>query len=63
MLRQLGMMPEYLPYPHPFAAKAAKKLECKAPVAGAETAMKLQDQNSVESNTLFCSTDESIREC
>ena len=62
VLKQLGMLPEYLPFPHPVAGKAGESLECKLPVAGVETANKMQDQNSVESNTLFVSPGGGIRE-
>lgn len=57
VLRQLGLMPEYLPYPYqlPEGKKPAcgRSLEVRAPVAGAETAAKMRDKNSVPSNQLF----------
>ncbi|KAH8668464.1 carboxymethylenebutenolidase [Xylariales sp. PMI_506] len=57
VLRQLGLLPEYLPFPYPLpdgtTPAAGKKFEYKVPALGVETAKKLQDQNSVESNELF----------
>lgn len=53
VLKQLGLMPEYLPFPYPVAGMEGKKLEVKVPVAGADTARKLQEQGSVESNGLI----------
>ena len=62
MLKQLGMLPEYLPFPHAVPGYEGKKIECKVPAAGVETAMKLQNQRSVESNGLFVAPGEGIRE-
>ncbi|KAI1336033.1 hypothetical protein F5Y15DRAFT_216535 [Xylariaceae sp. FL0016] len=57
LLRQLGLMPEYLPYPHPLpdgrTAAVGKKFEYKVPVAGSETTAKMLDRDSVPSNTMF----------
>lgn len=56
LLRQLGLLPEYLPFPYPVNGKKpapGKKFEYKVPVAGVETARKLVDENSVQSNELF----------
>lgn len=61
VLRQLGMLPEYLPFPHAVPGYEGKQLECKAPVAGVEAAMKLQNQRSVESNELFVAPGAAIR--
>lgn len=47
------MLPEYLPFPHPVPGQEGKALECKLPVAGVETSLKMKDQRSVESNNLF----------
>lgn len=62
MLKQLGMMPEYLAFPHTVQGMEGKLLECKLPIAGVETAMKMQNQRSVESNTLFVQPGGGIRE-
>lgn len=56
-LIQLGLMPEYLPWTHPaptgvhMGTKA--KLEYRVPGAGRDTAKKMRDRNSVESNRMF----------
>jgi carboxymethylenebutenolidase len=62
VLRQLGLLPEYLPFAHHLAGIKRKKLQYKLPVAGVETALKLEDQRSVESNTLFMPSGSGIRE-
>lgn len=62
VLRQLGMLPEYLPFPHPVAGMEGKKVEVKAPVVGLESTMKLQDQRSVESNGLMEPAGSVVRE-
>jgi carboxymethylenebutenolidase len=50
-------MPEYLPFPYalPDGRKpaAGKRFEYRVPAAGIETAKKLADERSVESNTMF----------
>ncbi|KAL3461367.1 hypothetical protein BJX64DRAFT_160222 [Aspergillus heterothallicus] len=55
VLRQLGMLPEYLPFPYaaPSIAGEGAQLECRVPVAGAEAAQKATDKNSVDSNQMF----------
>ncbi|KAF4446093.1 hypothetical protein F53441_10241 [Fusarium austroafricanum] len=54
VLAQLGLMPSYLPYPHPVpGAQAKEALEYRVPVAGVETANKLRDKEAVESNEMF----------
>lgn len=57
LLRQLGLLPEYLPFPYPLpggrTVAPGRKLEYRLPVAGVETAQKLTDENSVESNQMF----------
>lgn len=57
LLRQLGLLPEYLPFPYdlPDGKKPApgKRFEYKVPTAGVETSRKLVDERSVESNLLF----------
>ncbi|QSZ37047.1 hypothetical protein DSL72_009139 [Monilinia vaccinii-corymbosi] len=57
VLRQLGLLPEYLPFPYAlpdgrFPAKG-KRFEYRVPTAGVETAQKLIDESSVVSNGLF----------
>lgn len=57
MLRQLGLLPEYLPFPYPFPESAdenkAKEFEYRVPVGGVETARKLVDETSEPSNTMI----------
>ncbi|KAJ5381576.1 uncharacterized protein N7496_004004 [Penicillium cataractarum] len=57
VLRQVGLMPEYLPYPYalPDGSKPApgKQFEYRVPVAGIESAEKMRDRNSVASNQMF----------
>lgn len=64
-LRQLGLLPEYLPWPVELDvsgkklgaanqdANNGKRYEYKVPAAGIETAEKLREKNSVESNEMF----------
>ncbi|KAF2763715.1 carboxymethylenebutenolidase [Teratosphaeria nubilosa] len=61
-LRQLGLLPEYLPFPYQVDGKdpaPGKRFEYRLPAAGVETAKKLADESSVESNQMF---DFAIRE-
>lgn len=57
VLRQIGLLPEYLPFPYPLAdgkePAPGKRFEYKVPVAGIETAQKLKDEHSVPSNQMF----------
>ncbi|OAX82049.1 hypothetical protein ACJ72_03606 [Emergomyces africanus] len=62
LLRQLGLLPEYLPFPYPYPSAEGgaasgqgqgKKLEYKLPVAGVESAEKLRDEGSLESNGMI----------
>lgn len=57
MLRQLGLLPEYVSYPYalPDGRKPAtgRRFEVRVPTAGAETAAKMRDKNAVPSNLLF----------
>lgn len=63
MLRQLGLLPEYLPFPYPVSGREpGVALEYRVPAGGAETAAKLRDQKSVESNMLFVTPGEGVRE-
>jgi len=56
-LRQLGLLPDYLPFPYPLpeghALPADAKLEYRLPVLGIETADKLRNRKSVTSNQMF----------
>lgn len=57
MLRQLNLLPEYLPFPYvlPDGRKPepGKRFEYRVPVAGTETAEKMRDRNAVRSNQMF----------
>ncbi|KAL4994680.1 hypothetical protein BDV10DRAFT_176333 [Aspergillus recurvatus] len=54
VLRQLEILPEYLPYPYPLSGKeSAGRIEVRVPVAGAESAEKVRDKNAVGSNGLL----------
>lgn len=57
VLKQLDLLPEYLPFPFPLPGgkipAAGKKFEYQVPVAGIETARKLRDRNSEPSNELL----------
>ncbi|KAG9252967.1 uncharacterized protein F5Z01DRAFT_169635 [Emericellopsis atlantica] len=52
VLRQLGLMPEYLPFPYKVDGKEGD-WEYKVPVGGVEVAEKMRDRNSVQSNEMF----------
>lgn len=57
MLRQLGLLPEYLPFPYALpdgrnSTEGGKQFEYRVPVAGVETARKLVDENAVPSNAM-----------
>lgn len=57
VLRQLGLLPEYLPFPHPIPnvqpSAPGKTFEYRVPVGGLEPANKMRDRNSVPSNEMF----------
>ena len=55
VLFQLGLMPEYLPFPYPVQGQTepGKKLEYRVPGAGREVADKLVDESAVPSNGMF----------
>ncbi|KAL4808105.1 hypothetical protein BDV18DRAFT_151292 [Aspergillus unguis] len=57
VLIQLGLLPEYLPFPYPLedGRKPApgKRFEYRVPAAGVETANKLQDAYTVASNEMI----------
>lgn len=56
-LRQLGLMPEYLPFPYPLPAGSSvpegKDAEYRVPVLGVQTADKLRNRKAVPSNGMF----------
>ena len=57
MLRQLGLLPEYLPFPYALpgekGAQSGRQVEYRVPVAGVETARKLVDENAGPSNEMI----------
>jgi carboxymethylenebutenolidase len=56
-LVQLGLMPEYLPFPYALpdgsVPAPGKRFEYRVPAAGAESADKLQNEHSIPSNQMF----------
>ena len=55
-LVQLGLLPEYLPFSYPIEGKTpgpGKHFEYRVPAAGVETAEKLVNESSVESNLML----------
>src|ERR1700710_2875677 len=57
VLRQLGLLPEYLPFPYPLPdgrlPAKGKRFEYRVPAAGMETSSKMTKQDSVASNELL----------
>lgn len=57
VLRQLGLLPEYLPFPYALpdgkTPAPGKKFEYRVPVGGTEVANKMRDRNTVPSNEMF----------
>lgn len=55
LLRQLGLLPDYLPFPHAHAGAPAdgRAYEYRLPVAGVESARKLADESAEGSNAMF----------
>ncbi|KAK8122957.1 hypothetical protein PG984_011627 [Apiospora sp. TS-2023a] len=54
LLRQLGLLPEYLPFPYLMvSAQPGEKFEYRVPVADVESASKLRDESSVDSNVML----------
>jgi len=57
ILRQLGLLPEYLPFPYPLpdgrVPAKGKRFEYRVPASGVNTARKLVDENSVVSNEML----------
>lgn len=53
ILRQLGLLPDYLPFPHPLPnGETNKNAEYRLPVAGIDTTNKMRDRNSLPSNEM-----------
>ncbi|KAG6359216.1 hypothetical protein INS49_012737 [Diaporthe citri] len=63
VLRQLGLLPEYLPFPYPLpegsGSSSGGQVEYRVPVAGIAIANKMRDRNGGPSNEMF---DYKIRE-
>lgn len=57
VLRQLGLLPDYLPFPYPLPKgreqAVGKHVEYRVPVAGGVTAKKLMDENALSSNGMI----------
>ncbi|KAJ5570116.1 uncharacterized protein N7459_009546 [Penicillium hispanicum] len=57
VLRQLGLMPDFLPFPYALpdgrAPGSNMAYEYRVPVAGADTASKMRNRNGVPSNEMF----------
>jgi carboxymethylenebutenolidase len=57
VLVQLGLLPEYLPYPYPLpdgsVPAPGNRFEYRVPAAGIECAEKLQNEDSAPSNRMF----------
>ncbi|KAL4990178.1 hypothetical protein BDW68DRAFT_185933 [Aspergillus falconensis] len=54
VLRQLGILPEYLLYPYPLPGEEGDgRIEVRVSVAGAENAERMRDKNAVALNGLF----------
>lgn len=57
VLVQLGLMPEYLPFPYALpdgtVAGPGKTFEYRVPAAGVDTARKILDKDSVPSNQMI----------
>ncbi|KAF2212815.1 hypothetical protein CERZMDRAFT_97314 [Cercospora zeae-maydis SCOH1-5] len=56
VLAQLGLLPEYLPFPYAsegVAASAGKRLEFRVPATGADTARKLRHKDHCQSNEML----------
>ncbi|KAK4188902.1 hypothetical protein QBC35DRAFT_495080 [Podospora australis] len=58
VLRQLGLLPEYLPFPYPLPGDQPSdddeaRYEYRVPVAGIQTALKITDENSHPSNEML----------
>lgn len=51
-LRQLGFLPEYLPWTHSVEGEEGR-FEYRVPVTGVDTAKKMRERSSVESNEMI----------
>jgi carboxymethylenebutenolidase len=52
-LAQASLLPSYLPFPYALPGHPGKRFEYRVPVAGVETAAKLEDGGAVASNGMF----------
>jgi carboxymethylenebutenolidase len=57
VLVQLGLLPEYLPFPYPLPNGrihgVGKRFEYRVPAAGVQTALKMKDERAVPSNVML----------
>jgi carboxymethylenebutenolidase len=57
VLIQLGLMPEYLPYPYPLPdgrqPGPGQRFEIRVPTAGVDTVSKMLNKNGVKSNEML----------
>jgi carboxymethylenebutenolidase len=56
VLKQLGLLPEYVRFPYPIdgeEAKEGKRFEVRLPIVGGEGSRKLVDEGCEESNVLM----------
>ncbi|KUI58545.1 hypothetical protein VP1G_05860 [Cytospora mali] len=57
VLRQIGLLPEYLPFPYPLpdgkVTDDGHSVEYRVPVGGIETANKMRDRNKIPSNEML----------
>ncbi|KAL5121324.1 hypothetical protein ACEQ8H_000792 [Pleosporales sp. CAS-2024a] len=53
VLKQLGLLPEWVPFPHEVEGAEGKSVEVRLPVVGAEGSRKLVDEGCEESNALM----------
>jgi carboxymethylenebutenolidase len=53
VLRQIGLLPEYLPFPYALPDGKATAAEYRVPVGGIETADKMRDRNAIPSNEML----------
>lgn len=53
ILKQLGLLPDYLPFPYPIkGGETGKKVEYRVPAAGNDVTNKMRDRNSLPSNEM-----------
>lgn len=53
VLRQIGLLPEYLPFPYALPDGKTTAVEYRVPVGGIETADKMRDRNAIASNEML----------